>query len=128
VALGGPAIPRGPVLFALLFDWPLRILWPHAVVLLLAAALALLTPAIERWQARRALEAAPELRDLTYRFTEAGLLLSTAVSSTELKWEGVQQAIETEDLFLLFVGEGAAYYVPSVSWATRPLSSGSFST
>jgi hypothetical protein len=111
---GGVGLPflTVPLIFAIVFDWPLGALWPYAIILLLVGALAVLLPTIERWQTRRAFAAAPEFGDLTYRFTEAGFQLTTPVSSSELKWNGVNEAVEIEDMFLFFIGRNSAYYIP----------------
>ena len=101
-----------PVACAIVFDWPLRILWPYAIVLLIAGALGLAAPVLQRWQARRALANAPDLRTLTYRFTDAGIVLTTPLTSATLAWEGVQEAAETDDMFVLFYRGNMTYYVP----------------
>ena len=93
-------------------DQPLAMLWPYVIILILAGALLALSPVIQRWQVRRAFTAAPHLQTLTYRFTEPGLELTSAVSSGLLAWEGVTEALETDDEFILHVSPNYAYYVP----------------
>lgn len=102
-----------PIVLAIVFHWPLNFLWPYAFVLLLAGALQLLVPAIRRWEARRAFKESPALRGpLTYQFLESGLRLTTPLTSAEISWDGIQEAAETNDMFLMFMTGRFAYYVP----------------
>ncbi len=101
-----------PVALVIALDRPLALLMPYALIVVLAGLLIASSPAIQRWQVRRAFAAAPHLQALTYRFTEPGLELATAVSSGVLAWEGVTEALETDDEFILYISPGCAYYVP----------------
>jgi hypothetical protein len=101
-----------PLVAALAFGWPLHSLWPYLLVLGLAGALSLLLRPLRRWQAGRLLAEMPHLQQVTYRFGESGIRLSTGVTTTEIAWDGMQEAIETSDMFLLFLGRRFAYYVP----------------
>jgi hypothetical protein len=103
------AIPFG---LALVLERPLSVLGPYLGVLAFAGILALAVPVLRRRQAARILADMPQLRNLTYRFSPQGIHLSTAVTSANLKWDGIHEAIETDDMFLLFMGRHFAYYVP----------------
>jgi ABC-type molybdate transport system permease subunit len=82
-----------PLVLVIALDRPLAMLLPYGIILMLAGSLIALSPTIQRWQVRRAFAAAPNLQALTYRFTESGLELTTAVSSGLLAWEGVTEAL-----------------------------------
>ncbi|HKO16170.1 MAG TPA: YcxB family protein [Gemmatimonadaceae bacterium] len=54
----------------------------------------------------------PHLREVTYRFEDTGIRLSTSVTSATIAWAGITEATETDGLFLLFIGRRLAYYIP----------------
>src|SRR3712207_3253474 len=92
-----------PLALAVILGWPLSLLAPSLLVLGLLGLLGLAAPAIRRWQAKRALAATPALSAaLTYRLAREGISLDTAISSTQLAWDGVEQAEEAGDLFVLY--------------------------
>ena len=102
-----------PVVLVLVLGQPLESLSVYLVILALLGVFSLALPAIQRWQVRRALASVPGLSGpLVYRLTESGIELSTAISSTQLSWEGVHEAQETKDMFLLYFAGGVAYYLP----------------
>jgi hypothetical protein len=101
-----------PFALALAFRWPFSILWPYVIVLALAAAASSLVPILRRRQAARILAEMPHLREVSYRFEETGIGLSTSVTNAAIAWAGITEATETDELFLMFVGRRFAYYVP----------------
>ena len=109
----GIPILAAPVVIALILGVPLRVLQTYAVALVVLGVLALAVPAIQRWQAARALAATPALAaPVTYRLTEEGIVLQTAISSAQLSWEGVESAEETPDMFVVYFAGRLAYYIP----------------
>lgn len=101
-----------PLPFALIFHWPPGMLPAYLIVLTAVGIFSLLMQPLRRWMNARALADVPHMRQVTYRFGDAGIRLSTPVTSAEIAWAAVQQVVETDDMFLIFLGRRFAYYVP----------------
>ena len=101
-----------PLAMAVVLDWPVRILWAYALVLVLAAALHRAVPMIQRRQTTRALRAAPELSTLRYDLGVDGVSVITGIARTQLSWDGVEEAVELPNMYVLFFRGPFAYYIP----------------
>jgi hypothetical protein len=102
-----------PILLAIVGDVPLSVLWPYAVVLGIIGLSSALTPIWLRRQVRRAIQATPSLREpQTYHFTPDVLRMSNPLGATELRWDAVLEAAETDEFVLLYYMPKCAYYVP----------------
>jgi hypothetical protein len=102
-----------PFLFAVVADVPLRVLWPYAIILGIIGLSSALTPVWLRRQIRRAIEATPSLREpQTYHLTPEALRMSNPLAATELRWDAVLEAAETDEFVLLYYTPKCAYYVP----------------
>jgi hypothetical protein len=115
-----PVLAAAPFLIAIPLGWPLRTLWTYALILGVAAVMQSQVPRIQRWQTRRMFRESPNVRGpLRYQFSETGLSLQTPISSAELSWDGVQEAVETPKMFVMFIGQRFAYYVPKRAIGSR---------
>lgn len=102
-----------PFILALVFRWPLSVVEPYLGVLALVGVLTLLMPSIQRWQAGRLFRESPALRGpLTYELKMGGFALRTPLTSAEVSWEAIREAIETPDMFVMLLTQRFAYYIP----------------
>lgn len=101
------------LMLALMLRWSLLVLWPYVVIIAIVSTAQLFVPTVQRWQMRRMFRESPTVRGpLTYSFAETGLSLRTPITSAEIAWAGIEEATETPDMFIMFVGKRFAYYIP----------------
>ena len=102
-----------PVVCTVLLGWPLASLTQYLVALAVVSALALMVPLIQRWQVQRMFRESPALRGpLTYELKPSGFALRTPLTSAEVSWDAIREAIETPDMFVMFLTQRFAYYIP----------------
>jgi len=54
------------------------------------------------------------LGEQTYSFTEQGMGASGDLSNTDLQWAAIHKIVETKELFLFYISENWAYFLPVV--------------
>ena len=76
-------------------------------------------PLLQRWGAARTYRTMPAARgDRAFTFDETGMVFEGGLSSGTVAWPAVVRAVETRDLFLLFLGGQAAHFIPKTAFGS----------
>ncbi|MDB4908764.1 MAG: hypothetical protein JWO05_3548 [Gemmatimonadetes bacterium] len=77
-------------------------------------------PLVQRWSAHRAFHATPAAQgDRTYTFDENNIVLEGGLSSGRLTWPAIIRVVETRALFLLFISNQSAHFLPKSALASE---------
>lgn len=77
-------------------------------------------PVLQRWSAYRAFRVTPAAQgDRQYTFDESQISVATALSSSALDWRAIVRFVETPELFLLFLNQQAAHFIPKSAFASN---------
>lgn len=76
-------------------------------------------PLVQRWGAARSLRATPALQgEQVYTFGEEDITVEAGLSRGTTNWKAIVRSVETADLFLLFLSNQVAYFIPKAGFSS----------
>jgi hypothetical protein len=77
-------------------------------------------PLVQRWQASRSLQTTPALQgEQVYVFDDTEISVSAGLSRGTTNWRAIVRFVETPNLFLLFLSNQVAYFIPKHGFASE---------
>lgn len=87
------------------------------VVIALPLALLVGAPLGRRLAMRRSMHSSPAIGQRTYTFRDVGVEMTSPLSEGRFTWAAVVSATETREMYLLFLSDAFAHFIPKSAFA-----------